>query len=320
MKDELLIKYLLKETDDAENTEVQSWVTENKNNQEYYAQFKHTWDASKSLELKSEIDEDLAWKRFQLKVSQSAGKAALVRPLNNYTWLKVAASLAVIVAIWFGYTLLSPAKYTELSAGNNIFTDTLPDGSEITMNKNSAISYASNFTSNRNVKLKTGDVFFDVTHDKSKPFVIDIENVAVIVVGTSFNIRHENDETEVNVESGIVKVSIGKREVELRKGERVLVRKSDPELVKEKNTDHVYNYYHSGAIEANNTPILKVIGILQEIYGAEIKTSDPSIAKMNVTTTLPIRYTLDDNIKTLCNTMDLKAQRNGKEIILSKSK
>ena len=317
MKDELLIKYLLRETSESENAEVEAWLTEDATNEAYYLQFEKIWKASKNLAMNSNADEEQAWQKFKERTVQAKPQVA-VRRLNNYGWIKIAAMITLVACAWFGYNLLNPVPYTKLIANNQIVKEQLPDGSEITLNKNSEISYASNFKSNRSVKLKKGEVFFDVAHDKGSPFTIDIKEVLVTVVGTSFNIRHDKDETEVNVESGIVRVSMGKDEIELRKGEKVVIKTSAPELLKEKNTDQVYNYYHSGVITANNTPILKVITILEDLYGVKLKTDDPSIDKMTVTTTLPIAYSLDENLQRLCETMDFKVTRNGKQITLSK--
>lgn len=319
MKDELLIKYLLKESTEEENAAVKNWLAEDAANEVYYLQFEKIWNAGKNLAVKSKVDEEQAWQKFKER-TVAVKKEAVVRPLNKYTWIKVAAMITLIAGIWFGYNLFNPVAYTDLIAKNQIIKEKLPDGSEITLNKNSAISYASNFTRNRSVRLKKGDVFFNVAHDKSRPFVIDVDQVSVTVVGTSFNVKHQAGETEVNVESGIVRVSVGKEEVELRRGEKVLIRERNPELLKEKNTDQVYNYYHSGVVIANNTSILKVIAILKDVYGVEIKTDDPAINNMTVTTTLPIKYSLDENLKTLRETMDLKVTRNGNQILLSKLK
>lgn len=319
MKDELLIKFLLKETSEAENTAVQNWLTANTANRSRFLQFEKIWNASRNLAVNSNADEEQAWQKFKERAA-TLKKKPIVHPLNNYRWLAVAAMIALVAGTWFTYDLFKPVSYTDLMANNQIVTDTLPDGSEITLNKHSRISYASNFRRNRSVRLKKGDVFFNVTHDKSRPFVIEADEVSVTVIGTSFNVKHETGETEVNVESGIVKVSVGNEEVELHKGEKVRIKDKAPELLKENNTDQVYNYYHSGVIIANKTPILKIAGILEEIYGTKIKTNDPAIDSMTVTTSLPIKYSLDENLKTLGQTMDLKITRNGNQILLSKLK
>ncbi|MNR18056.1 fec operon regulator FecR [compost metagenome] len=101
---------------------------------------------------------------------------------------------------WTIYQFVTPVAYTAVMAGNKVMTRTLPDGSELTLNKKTQLSYASNFKNNRSIRLDSGDVFFNVAHDKSHPFVIEIDEVSVEVVGTSFNVKHVNSQTEVIVE------------------------------------------------------------------------------------------------------------------------
>ncbi|MBK7131283.1 MAG: FecR domain-containing protein [Bacteroidales bacterium] len=75
----------------------------------------------------------------------------------------------------------------------------LPDGSKISLNRNSQLTYRENFgKKNRNVKL-TGEAFFEIAPDASKPFIIDAGKADVRVVGTSFNVITNNTESEVEV-------------------------------------------------------------------------------------------------------------------------
>ena len=94
--------------------------------------------------------------------------------------------------------------------------DTLPDGSFVTLNKNSSIHYPKKFPGRkRNIELK-GEAFFTVTPDKEKPFVISVNDVTVTVVGTSFNIKSVSGKTQVVVESGIVQVTKNNKTIELK--------------------------------------------------------------------------------------------------------
>ncbi|TKC09294.1 FecR family protein [Pedobacter frigoris] len=329
MKDELLIKFLLKEANAHENTKVQQWIDADPAHKTYFTQFEKIWLASKTLSPNGKADEEQAWIRFKARVAASQSGENIdsltqkntVKSLKvNYSWLKIAASFVLIAGIWFIYNFFGEQNYTNLSAGNQVITETLPDGSAITMNKNSVISYATDFKEERSVQLKQGDVFFDVAHDKSHPFVIEIDQVSVTVVGTSFNIRHVKDETEVIVETGIVKVASGNDVIELRKGEKVSIKPSSPQLIKETNKDQLYNYYRSNYFVANNIPLIKLTTALNEAYDTQIVINEPSTANEPINTTLKRADSFDSNLATICKTMDLKITRNGAQILLSKNK
>ena len=83
---------------------------------------------------------------------------------------------------------------------------TLPDGSSVILNRNTRLSYRSNFgRSGRNVSLD-GEAFFEITPDKSNAFTVDAGKAMIKVLGTSFNVITNNDESavEVFVETGHV--------------------------------------------------------------------------------------------------------------------
>lgn len=325
MTEEILIKFLLKETSEEESIAVQKWLNEATSNRAQFTQLEKIWIASKSLSSTSNVDEEQAWIKFKARASStetSSTHEAIVLPIKQpFGWLKIAAALVLVAGAWMMYNVFGPANYTDLTASNKVITEHLPDGSEVTLNKNSQISYATDFKEDRSVKLKKGDVFFNVAHDKSRPFVIEVNKVSVTVVGTSFNVKHLKGETEIIVETGIVKVGTGKEVVELHKGEKVVIKEASPKLTKEQNTDQLYTYYRSGEFVFSKTPLWKVAEILNEAYDAQIVIQDSSIANETLNTTLKEATPLDNNLKLITQTMqNLKIDRNDGQIVLSKIK
>ncbi|WEK21180.1 MAG: FecR domain-containing protein [Candidatus Pedobacter colombiensis] len=315
MTDELLIKFLLKETNEEESVRVQNWLDTTPSNKAYFLQFEKIWNTSKTLSSQSKINEDDAWLRFQQKATSSNSITRRLMPA--YNWLKVAAVFVIIAAGWSLYNLLKPVSYITIAAGNTVTTKVLPDGSDLTLNKNTSISYANNFKNNRSIHLQHGDVFFNVAHDKTKPFVIEIDKVSVLVVGTSFNIKHLDNQTEVIVETGIVKVTLGKDQISLQKGEKVMIKNNTSKLIKEQITDHLYDYYRSKEFIVNNTPLWRMVEVLNEAYNTNITINDPAIKNLTLNTTLRASASLDYNLNLICRTLDITMVRNQNQILLS---
>lgn len=316
MNDELLIKFLLKETSADENTNVQNWLTQREENLIQFAAIEKIWNSSKKLAIESDIDTTQAWEKFKNKANNQPIAAPIVKPLRGkYTWLRIAAVLVFAIGAWSVYSLFGPSNYTNLASKNEIINQTLPDGSELTINKNSQLSYAGNFEDNRKVKLKKGEVFFNVAHDKGHPFVIEIADVAVEVVGTSFNIKHLKEETEVVVETGVVKVKMGNQELELIKGERLIINASTKQLEKQQNTNQLYSYYRTKLFVANNTPLPELIETLNEAYNSDIVLTDKA---KDIKIYITLEYgSLNENLKNICEALGLKISRNQKQILLS---
>jgi ferric-dicitrate binding protein FerR (iron transport regulator) len=73
----------------------------------------------------------------------------------------------------------------------------LPDGTKVWLNAASSIRYPTAFTGNeRNVEI-TGEAYFEVAHNKDKPFHVKSNKQVVEVLGTHFNIMAYDDEPAV---------------------------------------------------------------------------------------------------------------------------
>ena len=319
MTDELLIKVLLKESSIEENEKVEKWLNAAEANKKHFTQLETIWQVSNTLKNENKRDEEQAWTSFKTRRADLKPQGSNIKRLNVVkAWLRIAAVLFIAVGGWIVYSLYGPENYTQLTATYQVRTETLPDGSALTLNKNTKISYAANFKNNRKLKLEQGDVFFDVAKDKTHPFVIDIEKISVEVVGTSFNIKHLKKDTEINVETGIVKVRLANDEIKLYKGEKIHIDGSTLKLIKEQSTDQLYNYYRSKLFQASNIALSKLVMTLNEAYGSNI-TLDEKIKSLTINTTLKMG-SVNQNLEIICQTLNLQLSRNGNTILLSAKK
>ncbi len=91
----------------------------------------------------------------------------------------------------------------------------LPDSTLVVMNSGSEMIVSRRFNKEkREVEIK-GEVFFNVTHNRQKPFIIRHGALTTEVKGTSFTICDypELDNNKVTVNTGLVRVSAGGREL-----------------------------------------------------------------------------------------------------------
>ncbi|WP_113662965.1 FecR domain-containing protein [Pedobacter nanyangensis] len=316
MNEELLIKFLLKETTAEETKQVQDWIAASSENAAHHQQLERIWNESANLDPKIAVDEELAWQKFKQRVEEKAASPVLKKSKPTTIWLRIAAVLVLCFGAWLAYQTFGNT-YTNLASNAQVLNKALPDGSQLVLNKNTNISYVTDFKANRKVELISGEVFFDVAHDGAHPFVIAVNKVQVQVVGTSFNIKRLKNSVEVIVESGIVKVDQGSQHLTLTKGERVTLLDNEEKLVKEPVEDELYNYYRTQLFVANNTPLPKVIAVLNEAYGGKVLLSEDA-KSLGISTTLPFKYSLEENLNTICRTLNLKMNRNGDQISLSK--
>lgn len=223
--------------------------------------------------------------------------------------MRAAAAVVVLVCIGVTASLLinkySVPKEIVFQTTLQVLNDTLPDASVITLNKNTSLTYPEKFKGNtRTVTLK-GEAFFSVTPDKQKPFIIDVNNLQVKVVGTSFNIKATGSITEVVVETGIVQVIKDSRLIELRAGEKVVLTQEAASWIKEKASDKLYNYYRTKEFVCDNTPLWKLVDVLNEAYGSNITISNNAIRNLPITTTF-YNESLDQVLLIISETLGIK--------------
>jgi len=281
------VKHLLGEASPGEEDAVNEWMNENAANKEYYDQLKKVWDNSKKLAADSTLDVDKAWERFQKRVAdQNETPKALSR--SRFSWMRIAASIILIVGLGIAaYFMINNKEAKEMVAqtGQNVLVDTLPDGSVITLNKRSTVTYLSKFKGNTRAIALKGEAFFNVAPDKKKPFIISVNDVQVTVVGTSFNIKTENGNTEVVVETGIVQVTRSGKTVELIAGEKIVMSANDSNAAKEKVSDKLYNYYRSKEFVCDDTPLWKLVQVVNEAYNVKIIIGRKELNDKTLTTT-----------------------------------
>lgn len=183
------------------------------------------------------------------------------QPLNErrriYMWLGgIAVSLFCCIA---GYFLVRLGSATTGSAEqfDKIVTRTgsktlinLPDSSTVILNSACQFGYNKEFGVTRREMQLSGEAYFDIHKNPDMPLVIHAGNVVIRVLGTTFNVRANPEDSfvEATLLKGIIEVSLKtdpERKILLRPNEKIIIRNSDEFLTgkmadnRPKNRDEV---------------------------------------------------------------------------------
>ncbi|MDH2149019.1 MULTISPECIES: FecR family protein [Sphingomonadaceae] len=104
-----------------------------------------------------------------------------------------------------GFILTRPAPIEIRTALGEIRRVPLPDGSVASVNTASDVAVVM-VDKRRDVRLNDGEAWFQVAHDKNRPFVVEAGTVRVKAVGTAFSVRRRDDGADVLVTEGLVEV------------------------------------------------------------------------------------------------------------------
>lgn len=126
-------------------------------------------------------------------------------------WYRVAAAIAIItllsVTAWniavMNNQETSAPFLAEVPSGNKVQL-TLPDKSSVKLNSESSLAYA--YQKGKRMVQLSGEAFFHVSKDKEHPFVVQVGDLNIEVLGTSFNVRSYNDSDLI--ETSLVEGSI----------------------------------------------------------------------------------------------------------------
>ena len=167
---------------------------------------------------------------------------------------------------------------------------TLPDGSRVILGPLSSVKVSRDFeTAAREVEV-TGDTWFEVVHDESRPFTVRAGTATIVDIGTKFTVRSDAvTGVSVNVTEGSVSlaasnVSAGEGVI-LNAGDNGLLG-TDGRIVANRGTvtpDDVA--WMSGRLVFRETPMTEVASAVKRWYGIDLVMSEPSLAARRITAT-----------------------------------
>ena len=243
--DDLIGKYLSGEASGEEMSLVESWVSEDEANKKYFLQLQTIFQ--RSSDVKSQLfNTDAAWEKVKRRMNEDRGRSVSFDPTPEKTgrhfYLKIAASILVIFTI--GYLFYSVS--TSVKEKVDIVTeaqgtaDTLPDGSDVYLNKSTQLSYSFDKKKKAHVVKLKGEAYFNIQHNDDKAFLVDVGGVFVKDIGTSFNVKAYPDSTTI--------------EVVVEEGEVMFFTDTDSGLYLKKNGRGIYNKQTKTFIVAEPDP------------------------------------------------------------------
>jgi transmembrane sensor len=290
--DHLLLQYLLGNAGAEAQKDIDEWLNESKENRACLDRLESLWLETAKLDpAPVAVDIEKAWKMMSQRIDQVGEEISVQKrgKIITVKWLKLALGAAAITLLFVGIyslymTVKKPVQEIVLISADKVLVDTLPDGSSISLNKNSKLVYPEQFKGKtREVKL-TGEAFFDIRHDSAKSFIIEAGIAKVKVLGTAFRISaYPDSAVEVNVTRGrVMFFTINPRtgdtsRVILPAGAKGLLTLKSviPIVVENIAPDDLFWFDHT--LEFNRTPLSRVFRLLEKYYPVTIQVSNENI-------------------------------------------
>lgn len=307
-----------------------SWIAahpEKKEEVQLALQFIQALHIRAQLPTPKQTEQSLLKNLSAIAVQEAAQSAGInhqpVRWLRIRHWIAAALVIGIAVAGWL-YFSKGPVTIQLVTGENEIKTVVLPDGSILTLNANSSVTYATNLASafTREVWLQ-GEAFFEVKHiepaqERPRRFVVHSGALNVEVLGTSFNVKNRKSVTNVTLNTGKIRIDLKDAPdtpIFLQPGDFMQYSGAEKRLVRKKVKTELYSVWKDEKVVLNKMPLKDVAQMIEDAYGYKIEITDPVIAKYNISGSIR----LSDEaaaLKVLSEALEIDIIRKGQVLII----
>ena len=274
MNKDILYKFFEGNASFEEEAAVKQWMEESAENRLAFLKERKLFDAM--LLLGNEEIIKNGKKRFSINLSSLRTEL-----------IKIAAVIALTLGGSFIYrqmqTEQTPIALQTITvpAGQRI-NITLADGTNVWLNARTTIQYPITFNEKERLVKLDGEAYFDVTKDKSKPFIVQTNNYNVEVLGTQFDVNaySETGEFETTLMSGSVKVasaSDSTQKITLKPNNKVFLQ--DGKLHVTAVDDYNPYRWKEGLICFKNETFTSIMKDFEKYYGLTIQVKNKNVFK-----------------------------------------
>ena len=294
----LMAAYFSGEATPDEVMRLSAWLTGDPANIDVFEAYRQVWLLTAKDAIDEVIDVEAEWENLSARMEPESlktfgkTKKANKGKLLQFTWSWKAAAIAIVlvVAASLLFYLNSDPALVRVAALDNNLEQVLPDGSVITLNRGSEISYPEKFGDDtREVKLK-GEAYFNVTKNTKRPFIVSGGDARIKVMGTSFNVNTGSDGRNISVVLTTGKVALyykGSESEEhlLNPGEKAEMNSEKKSIITVSNPDPNYMAWKTGIIVFENAGLKEIVATLSKVYNTEIRLPDKQPVDCSLTAT-----------------------------------
>ncbi|HEX3913127.1 MAG TPA: FecR domain-containing protein [Steroidobacteraceae bacterium] len=199
----------------------------------------------------------------------------------------------------------------------------LQDGTRVVLNTDTRIEV--NYDEHlRRVRLVRGEAWFEVSKRPSWPFVVSVGGEEIRALGTSFIVRHDNDQDlSVTLVDGRISVAPVAGDGDsaqaariLAPGQRLIVAPHQVPSVDRPELSRV-TAWERGRVEFDETPLADAAAEMNRYNTKHVAVPDPELARLRIGGVFRAGDS-DEFVKIVTTAFGLRADRNGRDIVLSR--
>lgn len=212
---EILIKCICAKADDNDYKEAYDWIHLKEENKAYFDSLYTSWFAAGLTRNIDPMTEKRIWEGLDSRRHKTFND---IEKRNKKSWATSFLKIAAMVAIAFSLGIFSHAYLGTSHKTSELYTVeapkgaksriTMADGTHVWLNAGSKIQYSSLYNQNVRDIYLSGEAYFEVAKNKSKPFNVHAGGIVVRALGTVFNVKAYPEEkvVETTLVEGLVSI------------------------------------------------------------------------------------------------------------------
>jgi hypothetical protein len=193
----------------------------------------------------------------------------------------------------------------------------LSDGTKIWLNSGTELEFPTSFiNAERHITVK-GEIYIEVTEDKSKPFYVHASQFDVRVFGTKFNVSsyHDNEEQSVVLVEGKVEVATGQKNQSLNPGKLFAITPSGTRCEKVDVSEYIS--WIDGIFILKQIPVSDLLKKVGRYYNVDFKDYQSKLMARTCTGKLYLSDDMENVISVICAISNTTYKRIGNSIHIS---
>ena len=314
---------------------LESWLSADARHRDAYLRFDEAWRVSAGLRAWRPADgridsQVLAGPSQRPTPDRPRGSSSKRRGISFLPARAVAILATLLLAVLLGVTtwVSRPSGTSYSTAVGGYERVVLDDGSILQLNTNTKLHVLLT-ARDRRVRLDRGEAYFDVAHDRARPFIVQAGNRRIVAVGTQFAVRRDGEGVRVSVTEGTVRLAEepGGQEVSAEPRESMLLpagsvarlAEARPVRIEHQAVPEVESQlaWRTGTLAFHNQALGDVVAEINRYNRRQFVITDPTLASLpfggNIRSTDP--QSLIDALRTL----GIRADETSDTVALSRN-
>ena len=196
------------------------------------------------------------------------------------------------------------------------FNLTLSDGTHVWLNAETELRYPVQFNGKERVVYLKGEAYFEVSKNKEKPFLVQVDDMSVKVYGTEFNVNTYNNIETVLV-TGSVSMNQGGKEVLLKPNQKGVFDQVSGKITAADVDVLAYVSWKNGDFIFRNESLNSIMDKLSRWYGLEVLYQDARLQNVRLSGNLKRYKDVRELFVSFEKISDARFKVQGNKVIVS---